>query len=567
MNKKNTHYDLAEKLSESEFRFRVQYQNNPIPTFTWRRLGDTFILEDYNIAAGVLTRGDIVKYLKKTAREMYQNRPDILTDMNRCYDEKVVVRRTLPSESFHRPRILNVTWSFAPPDMIIAYLEDITERIHTEEALRESSKQFRAIADFTPDWENWVGPDGKLHWVNPSVFEFIGYTVEECMAMSNYPIAIIDESDQQRVRQLFLDALQGSSGNNIECQVVCKDGRKKWITVSWQPICDENGCRLGHRSSIRDITDRKRMDDQLFKTNERLEAMFSALPNLMFRIDQDGRIYDCHVSSIDRLYVPPAKFMGKKFADVLPEEPARIIMAALDEAAKRGSHHGATYCLPMPQGLSWYELSIAVMGEKKPFENQFIMLVRDITDRKQLEEDLKKAYDELEVRVLERTAELAAVIKKLNEHQDLLAAESRRLQEANTALKVLLQHREEDQRELERTILVNIRKLVLPYVEKLYSTSLTSVQAGYADVISDNLQNVVSPFLRNLTATYTDLTPREIDVANLVRDGKSAKEIGTLLNCSVRSIEFYKDNIRRKLGLTHQKTNLRTHLLSLNKTP
>ncbi len=207
------------------------------------------------------------------------------------------------------------------------------------------------------------------------------------------------------------------------------------------------------------------------------------------------------------------------------------------------------------------------MGEKKPFENQFIMLVRDITDRKQLEEDLKKAYDELEVRVLERTAELAAVIKKLNEHQDLLAAESRRLQEANTALKVLLQHREEDQRELERTILVNIRKLVLPYVEKLYSTSLTSVQAGYADVISDNLQNVVSPFLRNLTATYTDLTPREIDVANLVRDGKSAKEIGTLLNCSVRSIEFYKDNIRRKLGLTHQKTNLRTHLLSLNKTP
>lgn len=67
MNKKNTHYDLAEKLSESEFRFRVQYQNNPIPTFTWRRLGDTFILEDYNIAAGVLTRGDIVKYLKDGA--------------------------------------------------------------------------------------------------------------------------------------------------------------------------------------------------------------------------------------------------------------------------------------------------------------------------------------------------------------------------------------------------------------------------------------------------------------------------------------------------------------------
>jgi len=107
--------------------------------------------------------------------------------------------------------------------------------------------------------------------------------------------------------------------------------------------------------------------------------------------------------------------------------------------------------------------------------------------------------------------------------------------------------------------------LVIPYVEKLRITSLTPVQMGYADVIFSNLQSIVSPFLRNLTATYMDFTPREIDVANLVREGKSAKEIALLLNCSVRSVEFHKDNIRRKLGLTRQKTNLRTYLLTLSK--
>ena len=147
------------------------------------------------------------------------------------------------------------------------------------------------------------------------------------------------------------------------------------------------------------------MEDQLYNTNERLEAMLSALPDLMFRIDQDGCIHECHFSSIDRLYVPPSAFMGKKIADVIPEETTRIIMTALGEAATRGSHHGATYSLTVPKGLSWYELSIAMMGEKKQSDNQFIVLIRDITDRKQLEEDLKKAYDELEVRVLERTAE------------------------------------------------------------------------------------------------------------------------------------------------------------------
>ena len=83
MDKKTTHNNLAEKLIESESRFRVQYQNNPIPTFTWRYIGDTFILEDYNVAASALTKGDIVKYLNKTAWEMYQNRPDILLSIIR----------------------------------------------------------------------------------------------------------------------------------------------------------------------------------------------------------------------------------------------------------------------------------------------------------------------------------------------------------------------------------------------------------------------------------------------------------------------------------------------------
>jgi DNA-binding NarL/FixJ family response regulator len=180
--------------------------------------------------------------------------------------------------------------------------------------------------------------------------------------------------------------------------------------------------------------------------------------------------------------------------------------------------------------------------------------------------ELKKAHDKLEIRVQERTQELAKVIETLEVNEKLLADESYRLQEANTALKVLLQHREEDQQEMEKTVLANIRKLVLPYVEKLQVTPLTPAQAGYVDIVSANLQNVVSPFLRNITATYLDFTPREIDVANLVCEGKSAKEIALLLNCATRSVEFHKDNIRRKLGITHQKTNLRTHLLSLTKT-
>ncbi len=124
---------FEEKLSDSEARFRTQYQNNPVPTFTWQQSGDTFILKDYNIAADVLTKGDAAKYLNLTAGEMYKNRPDILADMNRCFEAKTVVQRELVSESFKKPRILIVTWVFVGPDLIMAHLNDITRRRKAEE--------------------------------------------------------------------------------------------------------------------------------------------------------------------------------------------------------------------------------------------------------------------------------------------------------------------------------------------------------------------------------------------------------------------------------------------------
>ncbi len=443
--------------------------------------------------------------------------------------------------------------------------QDITEQKRREEALREEEKRFQAVADYTPGCENWFGPDGKLLWVNPMVFLFTGYTVEECLNMADYPQPIIDAADREEMSQLFKGAIKGSSGSNIECRIVCKDGRKKWGAVSWRPIYDKNGCNLGHRTSIRDITARKRMEDDLRNTKERLEAIVNTLPDLMFRVDQDGSIRECHSLDDELYYLHPSLFLGKKMADVLPAEAAKVIMTALDKAAERGISRGFVYSLPMRQGVCWYELSIAAMGKQARGKQDFIMLVRDITDRKRAEDELQKSNEKLETRVQKRTAELNKAVDNLKAQERLLSEESRRLQETNIALKVLLERREKDQQELEMKFLANVRSLVLPYVEKLQLTGLNAAQAGYVDVITTHLNNIISPFLRNLTASYMDLTPREIEVVNLVRDGKSAKEIALLLNSSVRSVEFHKDNIRRKLGLTHKKTNLRTYLLSLNK--
>jgi PAS domain S-box-containing protein len=162
----------------------------------------------------------------------------------------------------------------------------------------------------------------------------------------------------------------------------------------------------------------------------------------------------------------------------------------------------------------------------------------DITERKKAEEALKEREKELQI-------------------------EARNLEEANVALKVLLKRRDEDKAELEDNVLLNIKGLVTPYLEKLKMSGLDKSQKAYVTILEASLNQVTSPFLHRLSFSFSNFTPTEIQVANLLKQGKTNKEIGELLNSSSRTIAFHRDNIRKKLGLKNKKTNLKSHLLSL----
>jgi len=169
-----------------------------------------------------------------------------------------------------------------------------------------------------------------------------------------------------------------------------------------------------------------------------------------------------------------------------------------------------------------------------------ISVVRDITERKGAERALQEAYEEMETKVEKRTGEL---------------------REANTALKVLLKTREKDKENLEENILSNVKELVLPYLEKIKRRKLDDDVAAYIDIVESNLNEIISPFSNKLSSRYYNLTPREIQVANLVRDGKANKEIADVMSVSLRTVGFHRENIRKKLGLQNKKANLRSHLL------
>ncbi len=153
----------------------------------------------------------------------------------------------------------------------IQYFKEIHERKRAEDALRESHERFHAIADYSYDWESWIGPDGKAVWTSPSVFRLTGYTLEEYRGIADAPYFLFNENDRERISKIRQAALQGESANNVEVQIYCKDGSRKWVEASYQPIYGSNGANLGFRISVRDIAKRKQVEEALIQLQAELQ--------------------------------------------------------------------------------------------------------------------------------------------------------------------------------------------------------------------------------------------------------------------------------------------------------
>jgi DNA-binding CsgD family transcriptional regulator len=153
--------------------------------------------------------------------------------------------------------------------------------------------------------------------------------------------------------------------------------------------------------------------------------------------------------------------------------------------------------------------------------------------------------------------------ERLRQSENALWQEKQKLVEANTALKVLLQRREADQQKMESDVLDNVRRMVVPLLERLGRLPIPARAKIMLASLEKRLSELTQPFLRRLSAAESVLTPQEIEVAALIREGRSSKEVAALMNLSLTTINFHRRNLRRKLNLRNSRINLRTYLVSL----
>jgi len=185
----------------------------------------------------------------------------------------------------------------------------------------------------------------------------------------------------------------------------------------------------------------------------------------------------------------------------------------------------------------WYYMRAIRMSDTKPV--RVIISHEDITALKLVEEALRESREELQ-------------------------EQKQGLEEANIALKVLLKHRENDKLELEKNVLTNVKALVLPYVEKLKEVPLKPRNKTLVEIIENHLKDIISPLLQKFSNAKIILTPQEIKVVALIKDGKSSKEISDILTISETTVNFHRKNLRKKFGLKNRQMNLRSYLISMS---
>jgi PAS domain S-box-containing protein len=487
--------------------------------------------------------------------------------------------------------------------------EGLASVLDLSDGMLRESELLRSVIDGYPIPAFVIGRDHKVIYWNRALEELSGIKAENVIGTRQHWRAFYESKRPCMADLLVAEAKEGiekwyegkcRKSNLIDDAYEATDffpylGEKgRWLRFTASALRDSTGEPIGAIETLEDITERKVAEEALRDSEQKLYSLIEGSPIPAFVIGIDHRVLFWNRALEELSGIRASDMVDKNehwrafYAHERPCMADLLVDGAQDRIPQWyegkfvksrliGDAYEATDFFPaLGKDGRWLRFTAALIRNLQGNTIGALETLEDVTDRKRAEEALQKAYDGLEVRVQERTRELsessralqAEVMerqqkeKELKDREKELKIKSERLEEMNTALKVLLEQRDQDRKELEENILGNVKELIQPYIENLRKTPLNESQLSHLEVVESNLNNIISPFLRSLKSKYLNLTPRETQVATLIKEGRTSKDISELLNMSLPAVEFHRSNIRKKVGLRNKKANLRSHLSS-----
>jgi PAS domain S-box-containing protein len=294
---------------------------------------------------------------------------------------------------------------------ILLCLHDITERKMAEEALHKREEEFRTVADFTYDWEYWVGPDARLLYVSPSCERITGYGPEEFMNDPSLLLSIIHPEDKPLMKEDL--AAPGEHGPHSEdFRIITRSGEIRWIAHACQAVFDGEDRWLGRRASNRDVTKRKGAEEALGKSERKYRSIFENAIEGIFQTTPDGKYLSVN-PALARMYGydSPEELM-KSVTDVQaqqyvnPEDRDRLKAVYEEHGLVEGFE---TEVYKKNGDRVWILMNAQAVKEPNGKVLLYEGTTQDITERKKAEAQRTKT----EHRLRRQSERLRALSKKL----------------------------------------------------------------------------------------------------------------------------------------------------------
>lgn len=474
--------------------------------------------------------------------------PEDRKDLVRRY-QKLLNREVIPEDHEFRiidghgkikwvgSRSVRIEWGDRPA--VLGILVEISGYKRAEKALRESEEKLDAMLRSIGDHMSMMDKDLNIIWANETAREIFG---DEIPGKKCYEVYHRRKEPCEPYPCITLQAFEDGKVHEHDTQVTGQDGKKIYFHCTANvALKDDEGKPTAVIEISRDITEQKRVEAALRESEGRFRTIFEDSPIGIDLVDKEGRPLYVNIALQDMLGYSEDELRSMAFTEYTHpddvEDSLKLVRSLLDGKSDYLDMEKRYY--RKDGKLIWAHTTVSAVRDADGDFQYFVAMVQETTERKRSEEALKEKDQELR-------------------------QQARHLEEINTALKVLIQHRNEEREKLEESILMNLRKLVLPYMEKMDKDRIGAENRTYLSIIKSNLENLVSPFANRLSSKAMNLTPTEIQIADLVRHGQTSKEIASMLSVSPNAVMFHRKNIRKKLGLANKKANLRSYLQSLS---